>query len=114
MLLALIEAAHLSAFALLLSLGLPFAVCKLVSIPISMLFFFSMVNMERGKVAFVYAFAMAYALMVCGVAGNLGAAPVSQRAGREWLAVRPADAGGFRTHGSPHAALRQKNRGDGV
>lgn len=70
-LLALIEAAHLSAFALLLSLGLPFAVCKLVSIPISMLFFFSMVNMERGKVAFVYAFAMAYALMVCGVAGNL-------------------------------------------
>lgn len=72
-LLLLIEAAHLSAFALLLSLGAPLAVSKLVSIPISMLFFFALVNMERGKVAFVYAFTMAYSLMLRSVAGNLTA-----------------------------------------
>lgn len=67
--LLLVEAVNLSAFGLLLHLGVPYAAANLVSIPISILFFFAAVAMDRGKVLFVYMFTFAYILLGRGMAG---------------------------------------------
>ncbi len=64
-----VEVVNLSAFGLLLRLGIPYAAANMVSIPISVLFFFAAVAMDWGKVLFVYVFTFAYILMGRGMAG---------------------------------------------
>lgn len=66
-----IEAFNLLAVLLMMELGAPISYANLISIPLSVVFFFSMVRMDRGKVAFVYIFTTAYTMMVKGIANYL-------------------------------------------
>lgn len=73
-LLLLIEAADLLALVLLMEWGISFSYANLVAFPISVAFFFVMIRVERGKIAFVYIFTTAYLMMVRGAARYLTAA----------------------------------------
>ncbi len=69
--LLLVEALSLLCTALLMRLGISVGYANLAFLPLSLMVFFSMVKMDRGKVGFMYIFTMAYTLVVRGISGYL-------------------------------------------
>ncbi len=66
LLLLFVEAVNLYAFYLLVINGAPTKLSQLISIPISCIVFFSLIKMNKGKVAFIYIFITAYIMMARG------------------------------------------------
>lgn len=69
MILFLAELISLMIAVFLMYIGVGVGYANLVFLPISIPIFFLMVRMEKGKVAFMYVFTMAYVLIIRGVAG---------------------------------------------